>query len=111
MRRLDDEAEWAFASNPTGTAEIAGVLLGRSGPTLEITDCQPVFLMHPQHHGYALAVPGRREFERTTAAFPAIPPDGLSVVGFYRSHIGDALGHAKVNSKDTHRACPTGWLE
>ncbi len=89
VRRLDEEVEWALTSNPTGAAEIAGVLLGRSGPTLEITDCQPVLLMRPQDHAYALAGPGRREFERTTAAFPAIAQDGLSVVGFYRSHIGD----------------------
>jgi hypothetical protein len=86
--RLDQEAEWALTSNPTGAAEVAGVLLGKIGATIEITDCRPVFLMHPRDHAYALTGPGKREFERTTAAFQSIPPDGLSVIGFYRSHIG-----------------------
>lgn len=91
VRRLDQEAEWALTSNPTGAAEVAGVLLGKIGATIEITDCRPVLLMHPEDHAYALVGPGKREFERTTAAFQSIPQDGLSVIGFYRSHIGDGF--------------------
>ena len=87
--RLDEEVDWAFTSNPTGAAEVAGVLLGKSSPTIHVTGCQPVFLMHPTDRAYALAGPGKREFERTIAAFRSNPENGLSVVGFYRSHIGD----------------------
>jgi hypothetical protein len=108
VRRLDEEVEWALTSNPTGAAEIAGVLLGKSGPKIEITDCQPVFLMHPPDHAYALTGPGVCEFERAKAAFPSILQDGLSVVGFYRSHMGDEfrlteedLGLLRTTFRDT----------
>jgi proteasome lid subunit RPN8/RPN11 len=47
--------------------------------------------MHPADHAYALAGPGKREFERTMSASRSMPKDGLSVVGFYRSHIGHGL--------------------
>src|SRR5437763_16957315 len=45
IHRLDDEVQWALTSNPAGAAEIAGILLGKSGPPVEIADCHPVFLM------------------------------------------------------------------
>ncbi|MFL6351058.1 MAG: hypothetical protein ACJ74Z_04295 [Bryobacteraceae bacterium] len=91
VRRLDEDIEWALTSNPTGTAEVAGVLLGSIGPISEITDCQPVLLMQPKDHAYALAGPGRSEFERAIAAFPSVPEGQRSVIGFYRSQTGDAL--------------------
>jgi hypothetical protein len=87
VRRLDEDIEWALTSNPTGTAEIAGVLLGKFGPTIEITDCQPLLLMQPTDHAYALAGPGRDEFERTIAACQSIPEGKCSVIGFYRSQM------------------------
>lgn len=90
VRRLDEEVEWALTSNPTGAAEVAGVLLGKKGfTTTEVTDCQTVFLMQPGDHEYALSGPGRREFDRTIAAFKSNPDNGVSVVGLYRSHIGE----------------------
>jgi hypothetical protein len=91
VRRLDEDIDWALTSNPAGEAEVAGVLLGKVGPTIEITDCPPVFLMQPPDHAYALAGPGRCEFERTIAAFQSIPDGERSVIGFYRSHTGDGL--------------------
>ncbi len=91
VRRLDEDINWAITSNPTGAAEIAGVLLGKVSPTIEITGCQPVFLMQPPDHAYALAGPGRSEFERMIAAFKSIPEGQHAVIGFYRSHIGDQL--------------------
>jgi hypothetical protein len=91
VRRLDEDINWALTSNPTGAAEIAGVLLGKITPSIEITGSQPVFLMQPRDHAYALAGPGRSEFERMIAAFQSIPEGQHSVIGFYRSHMGDGL--------------------
>jgi hypothetical protein len=83
--------EWALTSNPTGAAEVAGVLLGKSDSTIDVMDCQPVFLMREQDHAYALTGPGRREFERTLDALRSTPNGELSVIGVYRSHMGDGL--------------------
>jgi len=82
VRRLYEDLEWALTSNPTGAAEIAGVLLGKVDSTMDIMDSLPVFLMQEQDHAYALAGPGRREFERTLAAFPSSPEAEFSVIGF-----------------------------
>lgn len=91
MRRLYEDVHWALTSNPTGAAEVAGVLLGKTDSMTDIMDCQPVFLMQEQDHAYALAGPGRREFERTMGAFRSIPEGEVSVIGVYRSHMGDGL--------------------
>src|SRR5207248_10068843 len=89
VRRVDEEIEWALTSNPAGPAEVAGILLGQTGPSIQIRDCQPVFLMRERDRAYALGAPGRREFERKMAVFQSIPE--RSVIGFYRSHMGDRL--------------------
>jgi proteasome lid subunit RPN8/RPN11 len=89
IRHLDEEVDWALTSNPTGPAEIAGILLGQSGRHIQIRDCRPVLLLRKQDHEYALTGPGRREFERKMAEFRWIPE--RSVVGFYRSHMGEGL--------------------
>jgi hypothetical protein len=73
VRRLDQDVEWALTSNPTGAAEIAGLLLGKSDPGIEVIDCQPVFLMQERDRAYVLTGPGKREFERTVAAFRSNP--------------------------------------
>jgi hypothetical protein len=91
VHRLYEEVQWALTSNPTGAAEVTGVLLGKSDSSIEVVDCQPVFLMQKQDHAYALGGPGRREFERAIADFRSIPERELSVVGFYRSEMGDRL--------------------
>jgi hypothetical protein len=91
VRHLYEDVEWALTFNPTGAAAIAGVLLGKSDSTIEIMDCQPVFLMQEQDHAYALGGPGRREFERTMAACRSRLEGEGSVIGYYRSHIGDGL--------------------
>jgi hypothetical protein len=92
VHRLYEEVQWALTCNPTGAAEIAGILLGKSDSGIEVVDCQPVFLMQEQDHAYALGGPGRREFERAIADFRSITDRELSVVGFYRSEMGDRLG-------------------
>ena len=89
VRHLDEEVDWALTSNPTGPAEIAGILLGQSGRHIQIRDFRPVLLLRKEDHEYALTGPGRREFARKMAEFRWIPE--LSVVGFYRSHMGDGL--------------------
>jgi hypothetical protein len=91
VRRLDEDVNWALTSNPTGAAEIAGIVLGKIAPTIEITGCQPVFLMQPSDHAYALSGLGRSEFERIIAGFQSIPEGQHSVIGFYRSYIGEGL--------------------
>jgi hypothetical protein len=91
VHRLYGDVDWALKSNPTGAAEVAGLLLAKSDHTVEIVDCQPVFLMQEGDHPYAIAGPGRREFARALAAVRSIPEDELSVIGLYRSKIGDGL--------------------
>jgi hypothetical protein len=91
VHHLYEEVQWALTCNPTGAAEITGVLLGKSDSSIEVVDCQPVFLMQEQDHAYALGGPGKREFERAIADFRSIPERELSVVGFYRSEMGDRL--------------------
>ena len=104
IRRLDQDIEWALTSNPTGAAEVAGLLLGKIGSPMEITDFKPVFLMQPRDRAYALAGPGRKEFERTIAALQSIPEDQRSVIGFYRS---DTDGGQDLTEEDLGllRAC------
>ncbi len=97
VRRLDEEVEWALTSNPAGPAEIAGVLLGKTGPPIEINDCHPVLVMQERDYAYALAGPGKREFERTIASFQSNPKSGLSVVGYYRGRRGEA---AELTAED-----------
>lgn len=91
VRRLAEDAAWALTSNPSGTAEVAGLLLGKSGSSVEIVHCHPVCLMREQDHAYALTGPGRREFERAIASFQSIPEGEFSVVGFYRSDLDGKL--------------------
>jgi hypothetical protein len=88
LRRLNDEAEWALKSNPTGAAEVAGILLGNCGPIIEIGDSEPVLLMQEQDRAYALTGPGSLEFKRMMATFSASGSERRAV-GFYRSHIGE----------------------
>jgi hypothetical protein len=89
VRRVDEEIEWALTSNPAGPAEVVGILVGQTSPSIQIRDCQPVFLMRERDRAYVLGAPGRREFERKIALFESIPE--RSVIGFYRSHMGDRL--------------------
>ena len=91
VRRLDQEAEWALTSNPTGAAEVAGVLLGKRGQIIEISDSEPVLIMQQRDRAYALTGPGSLEFRRKKAAFSRIGEGEHSVVGFYRSHIGEGF--------------------
>jgi hypothetical protein len=88
VRKLHEEAEWALTSNPTGAAEVAGLLLGNPGSVIEINDSEPVLLMRTLDHPYALTGPGGLEFKRMIAAFSTPAPDRRAV-GFYRSQIGE----------------------
>jgi hypothetical protein len=91
VRHLYEDVKWAQKSNPTGAAEVAGVLLGKSDSSDEIVDCQPVLLMQEQDHAYALGGPGRREFDRAITMARSSPENERSVIGLYRSHIGHGL--------------------
>ncbi len=102
-RKLDDEAEWALTSNPTGAAEVAGLLLGNAGRIIEISDCEPVLLMQKLDHAYALTGPGSLEFKRMMAAFSA-PESERRAVGFYRSQIGERVEPEEEDIRLT-RAC------
>ncbi|MFL6354814.1 MAG: hypothetical protein ACJ74Z_23590 [Bryobacteraceae bacterium] len=88
VRHMDADVEWALTSNPSGPAEVAGLLLGKPGPPFAIIDAQPVFLIRPSDRGDALIGSGKRLLERTIAWSSSARQDGLSVVGFYRSHMG-----------------------
>lgn len=91
VRRLCEDVEWALTSNPTGPAEVAGLLLSKRDQAIEIVDCEPVFLMQKRDHAFALEGPGRHEFQRKMAALRSLPHAELSPIGFYRSHMGEGL--------------------
>jgi hypothetical protein len=91
VRHLYEDVQWAQKSNPTGAAEVAGVLLGKGDSSDEIVDCHPVLLMQEQDHAYALGGPGRRGFERAIMAVRSSAENERSVIGLYRSQIGQGL--------------------
>src|SRR5436305_2220945 len=68
MRRVSQDVEWARHSNPSGAAEIAGLLLGKPGFVTEILDCEPVFLVSESDYAEAFARAGKRRLQRAVAA-------------------------------------------
>ncbi len=91
VRRIEEEIRWARAVNPGGPAEVAGLLLGTVDSSIEIVAFEPVLLMSERDHGYGLNGPGKREFARRIDSFQSDRQPELSVLGFYRSDMGDEL--------------------
>ncbi len=95
VERLSHEVRRAFESIPSHSVEIGGVLLGTadfvSSPVIEIKDFEPFLCEYRPDHQFILSDSDRRKLEKLVAAGRSERDDGLTVVGYYRSHIGDGL--------------------
>ena len=95
VERLSHEVKRAFESVPSHSVEIGGLLLGTSdfqtSPIIEIKDFEPFLCEYRPDHKFLLSDPDRRKLERTLAAHRNGREDGLSVVGYYRSHIAGGM--------------------
>ncbi len=93
--RLAPEVRRAFDDVPEHSVEIGGLLLGtadfRSSPIVEIKDFVPFLTEYRADHRFILSDADQRKLEKTLAERRAERGDGLSVVGYYRSHIGAGL--------------------
>lgn len=90
VEKLGVEISRASQSNKV---EVGGILYGTADPagtpSIEIKDFSPFPCEHVAGETFVLSESERREFDETLAARRATRPDELSVVGYYRSHIGD----------------------
>jgi len=93
---LGREVRRAFDSVPAHSVEIGGLLLGRADfPSSDIIDVkhfEPFLCDYRTDHKFILSETDSRKLENLLASHAAYRRDGLSVVGFYRSHIGEGLG-------------------
>jgi len=96
VERLSREVRRAFESVPSHSVEIGGFLLGAAdffaSPIIEIKDFEPFLSEYRSDHKFILSEPDRRKLEKLLGADRPVRPDGLTVVGYYRSHIGEGLG-------------------
>src|SRR5436309_8318266 len=81
VKRLSGDVEWAHKSNPTGPAEVAGLLVGRMGPVNEILDCEPVFLIPEHEYAAEFTRAGKSQFQRALAAIEATVETDRAVIG------------------------------
>lgn len=95
VERLAPEVKRAFDVVPAHSVEIGGLLLGtadfKSSPVVEIKDFVPFLGEYRIDHKFILSDADQRKLEKTLAAIRAERADGLTVVGYYRSHIGAGL--------------------
>jgi len=96
VERLNREVRRAFESVPSHSVEIGGFLLGTAdffaSPIIEIKDFEPFLSEYRGDHKFILSEPDRRKLEKLLGADRPVRADGLTVVGYYRSHIGEGLG-------------------
>jgi hypothetical protein len=95
VERLAPEVRRACDVVPAHSVEIGGLLLGtadfKSSPVVEIKDYVPFLGEYRTDHKFILSDADQRKLERTLAAIREERADGLTVVGYYRSHIGTGL--------------------
>lgn len=89
------EVRRAFESVPEHSVEIGGLLLGTasvgSNPIVDIKDFEPFRSEYRADHKFILSDADQRKLEKILATHAHDRTDGLNVVGFYRSHIGEGL--------------------
>jgi len=92
---LSREVRRAFESVPSHSVEIGGLLLGTadfaSSPVIEIKAFEPFLCEYRSDHKFILSDADRRKLEKLLAAHKSDRQDGLAVVGYYRSHLGEGL--------------------
>src|SRR5579872_2642142 len=95
VESLSREVRRAFESVPSHSVEIGGILYGSAdfaaSRAVEIKDFEPFLCEYRADHKFILSDGDRRKLDRLLAARRADGPEALSVVGFYRAHIGDGL--------------------
>jgi len=96
VESLSHEVRRAFESVPSHSVEIGGILYGTAdfaaSRVVEIKDFEPFLCEYRADHKFILSESDRRKLDRLLAARRADGPEALSVLGFYRAHIGDGLG-------------------
>jgi hypothetical protein len=89
------EVRRAFESVPEHSVEIGGLLLGTasvgSNPIIDIKSFEPFLSEYRTDHKFILSEADQRKLEKILAAHANDRTDGLKVVGFYRSQIGEGL--------------------
>lgn len=95
VESLAREVQRAFESVPSHSVEIGGILYGTAdfaaSPVVEIKDFEPFLCEYRPDHKFVLSDADRRRLDKVLAARRADGPDALSVVGYYRSQIGEGL--------------------
>lgn len=95
VERLAPEVRRACDVVPEHSVEIGGLLLGtadfKSSPVVEIKDFVPFLGEYRTDHKFILSDADQRKLEKTLATIAEERTDGLTVVGYYRSHIGAGL--------------------
>jgi len=95
VERLAPEVRRACDVVPAHSVEIGGLLLGtadfKSSPVVEIKDFSPFLGEYRSDHKFILSDADQRKLEKTLATITEERADGLTVVGYYRSHIGSGL--------------------
>ena len=89
------EVRRAFESVPEHSVEIGGLLLGTasvgSNPIIDIKNFEPFLSEYRTDHKFILSDVDQRKLEKILATHANDRTDGLTVVGFYRSQIGEGL--------------------
>jgi hypothetical protein len=95
VESLGREVRRAFESVPSHSVEIGGILYGTADFTasavIEIKDFEPFLCEYRPDHKFILSDSDRRKLERVLAARRSDGEEALSVVGYYRSQIGEGL--------------------
>lgn len=108
VERLGRVVRRALESSPPQSMEIGGILLGKADvfarPVIEIRDVEPFLCDYRSDHKFILSHHDRPRLEELLAARRSKRPDGLTVVGYYRSHIGEGLSlrEADVSAAQAH---------
>jgi len=95
VERLAPEVRRACDVVPEHSVEIGGLLLGtadfKSSPVVEIKDFVPFLSEYRQDHKFILSEADQRKLENKLTAIRKERADGLTIVGYYRSHTGTGL--------------------
>jgi hypothetical protein len=100
VETLGRKVRLAFESGASHGAEIGGLLLGKGDPygrLVEIRDFEPLVCEGRSDGRFVLSGFERRQLETKLAARRSMNDGELSVVGYYRSHIGQGLS---LNEQD-----------
>ncbi|MDQ6699566.1 MAG: hypothetical protein M3Z36_05215 [Acidobacteriota bacterium] len=108
MQGIKNEVLESTTGDPQTFQEVGGLLLGRKVEgQLIIDDFEPVPCEHRIDHGYHLSASDREALQETVQWFEGGAVPGVSVVGFYRSHIRYGLFFSEEDHKLLARYLPS----